>query len=174
MKKILSIILGVFLCSQVFAQVNVHAGYVNTSYHVSGPGVLGSLPGNGVFVGAGYDIKSSNYPNISISPEVNFNYVDLHQWADEGKDIFLNVPIHIKYVMPMSNIMDPYFSLGPNLVVPLDGGSFDAGFGVSVGALFESNVKLVFGYDFGLINQSYETNYKLTRNILRLGMGYIF
>ena len=174
MKKILSIILGAFLCLQAFAQVNVNAGYVNASYRVNGPGVTGSLPGNGFYIGGGYDIKSSNYPQISFYPNLNFNLVDCNWAGTRFTNYFLSAPLHIKYTQPLSNVADLFVSCGPNLICDLEDATFDAAFGLEGGALLSNNVKIMIGYDFGLINQSGDDVYKITRNFLHIGVGYMF
>lgn len=171
MKRFLVFILGAFICLQSFAQVSVSAGYVNTNYRLNRSG---SITGDGFFLGLGYEIASTNLPQVSLAPEVNFNFIDLSRYADNARDKFLSVPVHVKYTIPMSNVMDMYFSAGPNLVIPLDDGVFDVAFGFSAGALMASNVKLFLRYDIGVINQAPDSGYNLTRNIFHLGVGYLF
>jgi hypothetical protein len=174
MKKILSIILGVILCIQAFAQVNVNAGYVNASYRISGNGIMGSLPGNGFYVGAGYDIKSSNHPQVSFYPGLNFTLIDCNWQGTRFNEYFLSAPLHIKYTQPLSNVADVFVSAGPTILCTLDEGDFDIPFGFEGGVLLSNNVKIQIGYDFGLINQSADGIHRLTRNLFHIGLGYIF
>lgn len=192
MKKILSFILGALLCIQAFAQVNVNAGYLNTNYHSGESGYSYSVKGNGFYVGASTDIKSTNYSQFSFAPGLNFNLVD-YNLGDGINTIeyFLSTPLHIKYVHPVSNVADLFISAGPSLVCTLGsktkvsyggasysenekGGDFDVTFGLEGGAMLSNNIKLMAGYDFGLLNQSGDDDYRVVRNFLHLGIGYIF
>ena len=102
MKKIFAIILGVFLCTQAFAQINVNAGYVNSAFRASESGISVGTNGNGLYVGLSTDIKSANYPQVSFEPGLNFNLVDYK--FDSGLrtlEYFLTAPLHVKYVLPL-------------------------------------------------------------------------
>lgn len=192
MKKILSIILGVFLCVQAFAQVSVNAGYLNTLYRSSERGFSYDLNGNGFYAGVGYDIKSTNYPQISFAPALNFNLAN-YNLGDGINSIeyFLSAPLHLKYTQPVSNLVDVFVSAGPSLVCTLGGqtkvryggasysenekgGDFDVPIGIEAGALLSNGFKFAVGYDFGLVNQSGDRDYRVTRKFLHIGVGYIF
>jgi hypothetical protein len=192
MKKILSIVLGVFLCAQAFAQVSVNAGYLNTAYRSGESGYSYKVNGNGFYVGASYDLKSTNYPQFSFAPGLNFNLADYN--FSEGVntiEYFLSAPLHIRYTQPVSNVADVFVSAGPTLVCTLGsktkvsyggasysenekGGDFDVPIGIEGGVLLSNNIKLMVGYDFGLVNQSGDSDYRVTRNIFHVGLGYIF
>ena len=192
MKKILSIILGAFICLQSFAQVSVNAGYLNSSYKYSDGGYSLKVNGNGFYAGVGFDIKSSNYPQFSFAPGLNFNLVDYNVGDGvNAVEYFASAPLHLKLTQPMSNVADLYVSAGPTLICTLGsnsrysygsvsytenekGGDFDVALGLEGGLLLSNNIKLMVGYDFGTINQNDDNDYKVTRNILHVGVGYIF
>lgn len=192
MKKILSIILGVFICSQAFAQLNVDAGYLNSRYHYGEDGYSLNVSGSGVFVGVSADIPASNYDQFAISPGLRFNVVDYN--LGEGInaiEYFLSAPIHVKYMQPVNNNTDVFISVGPTLIYTVggrakmsyggasysesvEGGDFDVAFGLAGGLVVTNNIRLFCGYDFGLMNQSGDNDYRETRNIFHLGIGYMF
>jgi hypothetical protein len=53
-------------------------------------------------------------------------------------------------------------------------GDFDVTFGLQGGVQLSNNFRLMAGYDFGLVNQSGDSDYRVTRNIFHVGLGYIF
>ena len=192
MKKILSIILGALLCIQAFAQVNVNAGYLNTAARSRDGAYSYKVNGNGFYAGVEYEIKSTNYPQISFVPGLNFNLANYNFGGSvRGTEYFLSAPLHIRYTQPVSNIGDVFVSAGPMLLCTLGsnlkasyggasysedekGGDFDAPIGIEGGVLLSNNIKIVVGYDFGLVNQSGDSDYRVTRNIFHVGLGYIF
>ena len=191
MKKLLSILLGVFLCIQAFAQVNVNGGYLNSTFRSHESGYSYNVNGNGFYVGASTDIALP-YQYLYFSPGLNFDLVDYN--FGEGVDVveyFLTAPLHVKYVHPFSNVGDLFVSGGPSLLCTLGGksrysyggasytenekgGDFDIILGLEGGILLSNNLKLMLGYDFGLLNQSGDNDYKVTRNYLHIGLGYVF
>ena len=192
MKKILSIILGALLCIQAFAQVNVNAGYLNTAYRSGERGYSYKVNGNGFYVGASTDIKSTNYRQFAFEAGLNFNLAD-YNFGDGVNTVeyFLSAPLHLKYTQPVSNVADVFVSVGPTLVCTLGsqtkvsyggasysenekGGDFDVTFGLQGGVQLSNNFRLMAGYDFGLVNQSGDSDYRVTRNIFHVGLGYIF
>ena len=191
MKKILSIILGVFICTQAFAQVSVNAGYLNATIRSGESGYSYKVNGNGFYAGVAYELKLNNYRQISFEPGLNFNLTS-YNFGDgiKGTEYFISAPLHFKYAIPVSNEVDFFVSAGPTLLCTVggkmeanyaglsysessSGGDFDIPIGVEIGALLSNKVKLVAGYDFGLINQS-ANDYRVTRNFLHIGIGYIF
>ena len=194
MKKILSIILGALICIQAFAQVNVNAGYVNAFRHGSDGGTTWGIYGSGFYAGVSTDIKSTNYPQFAFEPGLNFNLADYNRGTTYGFEYieyFLTAPLHLKYTQPVSNVLDVFVSAGPTLLCTLGGkskasygglsyfegekgGDFDVTFGLQGGVQLPNNFRLMAGYDFGLVNQSGDSDYRITRNIFHVGLGYIF
>ena len=192
MKRILSIILGALLCIQAFAQVNVNAGYLNSSYRSGESGYSYKVTGSGIYAGVSTDIKSTNYRQFAFEPGLNFNMVD-YNFAEGVNTIeyFLRAPLHIKYTQPVSNVADVFVSAGPTLVCTLGGktkvsyggasysenekgGDFDVAFGLQGGVCLSNNVRFMLGYDFGLVNQGGDEDYRVTRNFLHVGIGCDF
>jgi hypothetical protein len=106
-------------------------------------------------------------------------------------EYFLSAPLHLKYVQPVSNVADLFVSAGPTVLCTLGGktsvrhggasysenekgGQFDVTIGVEGGAMLTNNIKLMLGYDFGLVNQNEDKDYRVTRNIFHVGVGYTF
>lgn len=175
MKKLLSTILAALLCVSLFAQININGGYLHATYNVSGSdiGGRGSLPGNGFYVGVGYEIKMSNYSQLSFAPSLNFNLIDCNWSGSRFNNIFMSAPLHIRYTQPL-NSSDLFISAGPSLICDLEDGAFDTTLGVGGGIILSNHLKLMLGYDFGLINQIGDGIHRITRNILHLGVGYKF
>ncbi len=193
MKKILSIILGAFLCAQAFAQVDVNAGYVNSAYRYGENNYSYKVAGNGFYVGASTEFQvGSSIHGLSFEPGLNFNLIDYN--FEKGIDSFeysLSAPLRLKYSQPVSNAVDVFISAGPTLLCTLgssakvtyggttytekgEGGDFDVALGFEAGVKLTNNFKVVCGYDFGLINQSGDSDYRVTRNFLHVGIGYSF
>ena len=193
MKKILSIILGTFICLHAFAQVSVNAGYLNSNYHYGENGYSLNVRGNGFYAGVSTDIELTNYNQLTFSPGANFNIVN-YNIGDGISNIeyYIVAPLHVKYTHPLDNGMDLFISAGPSLVCSLGGkttvyydglsytendetaGTLDLTLGLEGGITITRNIKLMAGYDFGLLNQSGEKDYRITRNFIHVGIGYIF
>ena len=190
MKKILSIILGAFLCAQAFAQINVNAGYLNANYRSNEDSYSYSLTGNGFYAGVSTDIKTNG--QLVFEPGVNFN-LSSYNFAEGIKttEYFISAPLHFKYTYPVSNELDIFVSAGPTVLCTLggrskvsyggmsytekeDGGDFDITLGFQGGIRLSNSIRLLVGYDFGLLNQSGESDYRVTRNFLHAGIGYTF
>lgn len=172
MKKILSIIIALFIGVCAFGQVSVNGGYLHSTYKATSQNVSVNFAGNGLYGGVSYDIKSSNYPQISFVPGININFVDIKEL--ESTDTFLSVPLFLKYNLPINNVYDGFVSVGSTLIYALDGGGFDMALGFEGGIQFSNNIKLMCGYDFGIINQNSDGDIRLTRNTLHIGVGYMF
>jgi hypothetical protein len=192
MKKILSIVLGVFLCAQAFAQVSVNAGYLNATIRSGESGYSYKVNGSGFYAGLAYELKLNNYRQISFEPGLNFNLVSYNIGDGiNGTEYFISAPLHFKYTIPVSNEADFFVSAGPTLLCTvggkmeanyaglsysesLSGGDFDVPIGIEGGILLSNSIKLVVGYDFGLVNQGDDDDYRVTRNFLHVGVGYNF
>ena len=191
MKKIFAIILSAFLCAQAFAQINVNAGYLNTNYRAGERGVSMSVKGNGFYAGVSTDIAIPAYAQLYFEPGLNFN-LDTYKFADEyhTTQYFLSAPLRVKYVQPVS-FGNVFLGAGPTLICTLgaksvsnyggityteneSGGKFDVALGVEGGVALTNSLKLVVGYDFGLINQNEDKDYRVTRNLLHVGFGFSF
>ena len=189
MKNLLSIILGAFLCTQAFAQINVNAGYLNT---ISSSKTRALNNGNAFYVGVSTDIKSATYPQFALEPGLNFIIADYK--FDSGMntiEYFLTAPLHVKYVLSVVGVGDVFVAAGPTLLYTLGntskityddigtvtmkdkGGDFDVPIGVEGGIVLANNVKIALGYDYGLINQNTD-ELPVTRNFFHIGLGYSF
>ena len=182
MKKLLSTILVAFLCTSLFAQININGGYLHTTHNVSGHGaVVKAGTGNGFYVGVGYEIKLADYSPFSFAPSLNTNLVD-YNWGSYGRysETFFSVPLHIRYTQNINYSSSVFVSAGPSLFCVCESwefDEFDATFGIEGGILLSDHLKFMLGYDLGLINQNTGgeySDYRITRNILHIGVGYKF
>lgn len=191
MKKILLTIFAAFISLQMFAQFNVNASYLNSAYRYSEDGYSYKLNGNGASVGVNTDIYSTNFGDFSFSPGIYFDMIDYE--AFDGINVieyYLRAPLHVKYTYNYDHRLDFFVSAGPSVTCTLGskssvkyegfsmtesekGGDFDLMFGLEGGVNLSNTVRLFCGYDFGIINQG-DANYKIKRNILHLGIGYLF
>jgi len=189
MKRFLLTIVAVFVSLQVFAQINGTIGYLNSAYRYTEYGI--NINGEGVYAGVNTDIYSTNFRDFSFSPGIYIDFVDYE--IGEGlyaMEYGLRAPLHLKYTYTVDNRLDLFGSIGPSAVLSLGsrnrvrygdisyvenerGGDFDLLFGLEGGVNLSSTVRFVLGYDFGLINQGDDT-YNVKRNILHLGIGYLF
>jgi hypothetical protein len=91
----------------------------------------------------------------------------------------------------MGKKCDAFLSVGPSGIVCLNrkdrtifyevtrgekkgGDGFNMAFGVEGGVNIKKAVKLIVGVDYGVINRANNEDCRVSRNILHLGMGYIF
>ena len=178
MKKLLSTILATILCISAFAQISVNGGYLHTTYNVSQSGAAGNVSGNGFYGGVGFEIKLADYSQLSFAPSLNFNLVDCNL-GEFGRfsETFYSAPLHIRYTRPIDFTSSLFVSAGPSLICTCESWEFedfDVAMGVEGGILLSNHLKFMLGYDFGLINQAEGSTYRITRNILHIGVGYKF
>ena len=191
MKKFLLTIIAAFISLQMFAQINATVGYLNSTYRYSEGTTSANVNGEGVYAGVNTDIYSTNFGDFSFSPGIYFDFVD-YELGDSFNvlEYYLRAPLHFKYTYTVDNRLDVFGTIGPSAVLSLGskssmsygnlsynetekGGDFDLLFGFEGGVNLSSTVRFVLGYDFGLINQG-DANYNIKRNILHLGIGYLF
>ena len=174
--------------TQAFGQqFSVNAGYLNSAYKYSDSGYSMKVTGNGAFAGFDVDFASSNYPNFAITPGLYFDAIDYKVFDGVSAiEYYLRAPVHLKYVGMLSNETDYFLSAGPSFLVSLggkskasyggvsydekvEGGDFEATFGLAGGLELSGNIRLSLGYDFGLTD-----NDDVRRNFFHVGIGYLF
>ena len=196
MKKLLSIIIilvSMFVGMQNTYAQSVSIGYVNSAYTVNEGSASTAMNGNGLYLGADYDYAFAS--NLSLNPGVFIDYVNYNVYRNvHGNAFYVRVPIHVKYSYQLDNMIELFGTAGPSLTYALggktryhDGGisyseklfdeydnRFDIPLGLQIGANLNKTFKVTLGYDFGLLNQAKEVNYKLVKNIFHAGIGYNF
>lgn len=196
MKKFLTLItvlISIFIGMQnTFAQ-SINVGYVNSSYVVKDGGSSFSMNGNGIYAGFDYDYSLDN--SLYLNPGVYFDFIDYNVYGNlHGTAFYVRVPIHLKYMYTLDNALTVFATAGPSLTYALggkikyhEGGiaysenffdeydqRFDIPLGLEVGLNINRLYKVVVGYDFGLLNQAKDDDYKLVKNMFHVGLGYNF
>lgn len=120
------------------------------------------------------------------------------------QELAVNVPVHVMYTLPLMSDLSLQFMAGPTLQLGIFHSGVDSTenpkqtydfyksykilnvealparnrFNVYMGAAVGANVADRFlvnvGFDFGLLNMSTGDNWKISRNVLKIGLGYIF
>lgn len=122
----------------------------------------------------------------------------------KAQELAVNMPLHVMYTLPVVSDMSVQFMAGPTFQLGIYNKGVDnssnpthtydfyksstigpitlvparnafnvymsVGAGVEVATRFLVNV----GFDFGLMNMSSGENWKISRNVLKVGLGYIF
>lgn len=190
MKKIIIILSTIFLSVQMFGQINCNIGYINSLYNYDENNYLVYTEGKGLFLGVNTDIFSTNYNNFSISPGLALDFIDYWYDSVDRIEFYMRFPLHVKYVYNIKNNTNIFFSLGPSPVLLFGNktkvkyenvsykqweniGKFDILFGFEIGINISNTIRLIGGYDFGLVNQNDCNDCVIKRNLLHFGIGYI-
>ena len=195
MKKILTLVTILFA---MLIGLNANAqsfniGYENSVYSVRDGGSSLNMNGNGMYLGVDYDMPVSG--DLVFTPGLFVDYVNYNLYGSvHGNAFYLRVPLHLKYAYRLDNMFELFGTAGPALSYALggkiryhEGGisyteqffdeydqRFDIPLGLEIGANINKTFKLTFGYDFGLLNQAKDADFKLVRNVFRAGIGYNF
>lgn len=197
MKKLFVVIvlavLSLGLGKQAFGQT-VSVGYLNSAYVMKDGGASLSFKGSGVYGGVDMDF-AIGAADLYFSPGFFVDFVKFKVYDNASANLFyLRAPLHLKYNITLSGI-NLFATAGPSLVYALagkyrykDGGisysedffdetdiqRFDIPLGFTVGANVAYNLRIEFGYDFGLLNQTNDSYVRCSKNILHFGVGYSF
>jgi len=195
MKKILTLVTILFamLIGLNANAQSLNIGYENSVYSVRDGGSSLNMNGNGMYLGVDYDMLVSD--NLVFTPGLFVDYVNYNLYGNvQGNAFYLRVPLHLKYAYRLDNMFELFGTAGPALSYALggkiryhEGGisyteqffdesdqRFDIPLGLEIGANINKTFKLTFGYDFGLLNQAKDADFKLVRNVFRAGIGYNF
>ena len=194
MKKILSIILGAFICAQSFAQISVNAGYLNSSRNYNGKNSSTAIVGNGAYAGFETDFNVLPLTNSCISVGAYFDFVNYILTDHTNATSFgFRVPAHFKYSVGFGKDGVLFVSAGPSVSVGAFGNyitrlgnvtytedfyndenaRFDLSLGAKVGFDLMRKIRVSLGYDFGLLDQN-QRDPVVKRNFLQVGIGYLF
>ena len=193
MKKILLIVAALFVGMQAQAQLVADGGYFhgfengNTTY--SSPSL------DGLFLGARYNVDLDNWmEGLSFVPGLNFSALrgkvmvaNMVLPKTTVREIAVNLPLHIKYRYEFMSNFAVYGFAGPTLQLGLLNNIVDKNklgaaprtpfnlyLGLGAGVEVSERIQVNVGFDFGLLNLTTGQNYKLHRNVLKIGIGYIF
>lgn len=196
MKKILSVIIimiSMFVGMQNINAQSINVGYVNSSYVMSNANSSMEINGNGAYAGLDYDYVLGN--GLSLVPGLFVEFVNYNIYTNIDANVFyLRVPVHLMYNYRLDNRLELFGTVGPSLVYGLGGKTryhnggisysedffemydqrFDIPLGLEIGLNMGGAYKFVLGYDFGMLNQQKDSNYRLVRNVFHAGIGYNF
>lgn len=205
MKKVILIVASLLLGLQAHAQLAADGGYMHAFENGKGS-VLGITATNargwdGFFVGGRYNIGLDNVVNgLSVDPGANVSFLwSRYSNTSVGREIAINVPIHLVYSLDIMSDVKVKFLAGPTLQMGLLNNLVDRSnnstttynmykettlgsartpfnlfLGVGAGIEVADAIRVKVGFDFGLLNTTTATNATLHRNILKIGVGYIF
>ena len=201
MKKVLLIVASLLIGMQAHAQLAADGGYMHAFEH-GNISYLGSSRGwDGFFVGGRYTIGLDNWVDgLGVAPGANVSFL-WSRYANTvtGREIAINVPVHAVYSLDIMSDVKVKFLAGPTLQLGLVNNLVDRSnnstttynmyketalgaartpfnlyLGLGAGIEVAQAIRVNVGSDFGLLNLTTGTNATLRRNILKIGVGYIF
>lgn len=160
----------------------------------------GSL--DGLYLGARYLISLDNLVNgLAVAPGANLSYLFGKYWDYENckvRELAINVPAQAMYAYDFGNdfkvfgLAGPIFQLGlshkakdSNSGTQYDlynkdnhlgfaRNAFNIYIGLAAGIQVADMIQVSVGFDFGLLNLAYTDHYRMGRNVLKIGVGYMF
>ncbi|MBP3796017.1 MAG: PorT family protein [Bacteroidales bacterium] len=195
MKKIITlaaVLFAAMISVNSFAQIrwSATAGFGQGTLSEKSGGVTVSDPDNGLFVGVLGEMPIQEVENLGI--EAGLVYSWFTDKTDGVKENFhaLNLPVKAKYCFPLNNefgffaLAGPTLSLGLSATDKKDGQSldlydqnlkrFDIKLGIGAGVCFNDIIEFRLGYDWGLLNQSQNSNVTGHIHYLHIGLAYKF
>ena len=202
MKKVLILVAALFVGIQAHAQLQADGGYQHFFEQWQYGDSKTDTGWDGFYLGGRYNIGISQVAGLSVIPGANFSFMFNKVATDAScREIALNIPIDAAYTLDFGTVQLRGFA-GPSIQVGLlnhlvaRGGNQttsynmygDNGNNYVPGTRTRLNVSLGFGaavvvrerftghirYDLGLVNLTTAQYYKLFRNTLQVGVGYIF
>lgn len=202
MKKVLILVAALFVGIQAHAQLQADGGYQHFFEQWQYGDSKTNTGWDGFYLGGRYNIGISQVAGLSVIPGANFSFM-FNKAADSAssREIALNIPVDVAYTLDWGAVQlrafaGPSFQVGLlNHVVAHVGNSShsynmyaDNGNPYSLNTRTRLNVSLGFGaavvvrerftghirYDLGLVNLTTAQYWKLFRNTLQVGVGYIF
>ena len=205
MKKFFSTLLAatlMLLGTQVFAQMSVNAGYLNSTLKTSNS----SDNANGAYAGVSFNVPVAG--GLAIAPGVYYSMLTSKETASLGS-IFsgsgtfmehaINVPVYLNYGIDLARDTKVFLFGGPTLQYGLSSTvKYDANVAGVSGSTTHNNydnenfnrmnvylgggmgfqisaLQITVGYDYGMMNQYKGDNAtKCHRSNLKLGVGFVF
>ena len=157
---------------------------------------------DGVYLGARYVFSLDNLVNgLAVAPGANLSYLFGKYWDYESckvRELAINVPVQAMYTYDFGRDFKVFGLAGPILQLGLshkakDSNSgtqydlynkdnhlgfgrrpFNVYMGLAAGIQVADMIQVSVGFDFGLCNLASTNYYKLGRNVLKIGVGYVF
>ena len=195
MKKIITLAAVVFAAmfsANSFAQIrwSATAGFGQGTLSVKSGGVTTSDTDNGLFVGVLGEMPIQEVENLGIEAGLVYSWFTDKTEGIKQNFHALNLPVKAKYSFPLSNefgffaLAGPTLSLGLSATDKKDGQSldlydqnlkrFDIKLGIGAGVCFNDIIEFRLGYDWGLLNQSQNSNVTGHIHYLHIGLAYKF
>ena len=202
MKKVLILFAALFISLQANAQLRAEVSFVHAFEHWTEVGTkvpVSSL--DGFQAGIKWNFPFDNlFTGFSFEPGANLSFLFGQEGSSAYKasELSLNVPIHARYTLELVRDFSLYGLIGPTLqfgfahtavdsyyrtryplynqnnATTITRNPFNLYLGVAVGAEIAQMIHVNIGVDLGLVNQSVSSYTKISRNVLRVGVGYIF
>lgn len=200
MKKIFAILAAsvmMLVGVDAYAQMSVGAGYLNS---VSRNKTTGrNTPSNGFYAGAEYNITEGTGFGVSVGAyysylQANNDYFGVV--STKIKDMYIDMPVNFNYSIPMTEALSAYVYAGPTFSVGLssktqagalgytaDGkdqyqngnlNRFDILVGGGAGIDYNNTIRFSVGYNIGCLNRSSYEETTLNRNVLHVGVAFLF
>ncbi|MBR1698198.1 MAG: outer membrane beta-barrel protein [Bacteroidales bacterium] len=196
-----SLLLGMQAHAQLAVEGGYMHAFENSKGSVLNMSVSNSRGWDGFYAGARYTIGLDNVlDGFSVDPGANVSFL-WTRFADnlKGREIAINVPIHAVYSLDIMSDVKVRFLAGPTLQLGLLNNIVDRSnnattthnmyretllgsartpfnlyLGLGAGLEVAQMIRVNLGFDFGLLNLTTATNASLHRNVLKIGVGYIF
>ena len=204
MKKVLLIVAALFIGLQANAQLSADGGYIHAFENWNFGKGLGKDDASldGFYAGAKYNMSLENLvEGLSLQPGANLSFLFgpyLHLDNLRIHEVALNVPVMARYSFDIMSDFTIYGLAGPTFQLGLihnvahkDSGSIDPLYnnsndvgtyrnrfqiymGLGAGIEVAQMIQVTVGFDLGLLNMSADHNLGIGRNVLKIGVGYIF
>ena len=185
MKKVLLIVAALFVGLQANAQLRADGGFMHAMETFNWNGTKDGHTLDGGYLGAKYNIDLGNLVDgLSVEPGANlsllFGKEDLVIDNYTVSELALNVPVHVRYTYGLTGdfnvygLVGPTFSYGLNMHAGISRNPFNMYLGLAAGIEVAQMIHVNVGFDFGLLNMSSTSHLGIGRNVLKIGVGYIF
>ena len=197
MKKAMLMAAALLVAVTSFAQVQIGAGYVNSSDRtkISNDAEVSTAASNGVYAGLGVTLPLAG--DLAVTPGVYYMFLTSHNGRSVANGIlsasgdlqehYVNVPIYFNYGAELVPNFRLFFFGGPTfsaglisktvLSASILGFSANTDKDEEIQAAYDlgKRLRLTVGYDFGMMNRYTEGNGIIRhRNQLHGGLAFLF
>lgn len=157
----------------------------------------------GLYAGVNYYYSLDSVADgLAVVPGLNLSFLVGRHWdyytsASKVREVALNLPIQVSYTYQINDDVKVFGETGPTFQLALvhkvkdtmgttysllnrnnKYGEYRQPFnfywGLAAGAEINDSFRVELGFDLGFVNLSRTDNLKINRNILHLGVGYLF
>ena len=197
-----ALFVGTLAQAQIVANGGYIHAFENSRYYYGdgyAPSYKGSL--DGFYVGANYYYSLDRYVNgLAVLPGANISALfGRHALSNSYRvsELALNIPIQASYTYRINENFHVFGQTGPSFQFAFthnvrdDKGTsypllrkdnrygearslFNLFWGFTAGVEVSELLRIEVGYDLGFLNQSRTDGFKVSRNFLHFGIGYLF